>query len=193
VKGLANDAVLAERLFDEIDPSAVAFHISPEELKGLKAVAAGKIKQVPLSSYEMVYAKKLSVFGEVQVPSPSLVSVLKKAQKSGKTIIALDMDDESYSDQYTKDISGLSMVRTSLRLKTINRKKFTSTTPEEFSVEWDRAVNTKSYMKLERARERFMARGIRNALKKHKPLLCIVELERMIGLLGFIEGSEPDM
>ncbi len=187
VKGLAKDAELAESTFEEVNPLAVGIHISPEELMGLEAVVQGEIEEVPLSSYEMVYAKKLSRFGEVQVPSPSLVTIFKKAKDKEIPVIALDMDEETYSDIYTETISGLSMIRTSLKLKGVNRKKFRSTTAEGFSIEWDRAVNSKAYMKLERIRENHMADEIRNSISKYSPLLCLVELERMNGIVSQLE------
>ena len=187
IKGLVSDADLADRAFDDVDPSAVALHISPEELKGLEAVVKGEISEVPLSSYEMVYARKLSRFGEVQVPSPSLVAIFKKAGGKKIPIISLDMDEETYSDVYTESISGFSMIRTSLKLKRINRKKFKSTTAENFSYEWDRAVNSKAYMQLEGIREKHMADEIKKALLKYKSLLCVVELERMKGIISHLK------
>jgi hypothetical protein len=188
VKGLVEDASEAEKLYDRLHPSAIGLHISPEELKGLKAVADGRIKEVPLSSYEMVYARKLSVFGEVQVPSPSLVVILRKASSENIPVFPLDMNDEDYSDVYTRNISGLSMVRTSLNLKRINKKKFKSKTPGEFTFEWDRAVNIKAYMKVEKEREKYMARSIKKGWSRYKPFLCIVELERMDGITSFLSG-----
>jgi hypothetical protein len=189
VKGLVRDADLAERTFQEVDPSAVALHISPEELLGLEAVVKGEIEEVPLSSYEMVYAKKLSGFGEVQVPSPSLVKIFKKAKEKEIPVIPLDMNEETYSDVYIEKISGISMIRTSLKLKGVNRKRFKSKTAEEFSLEWDRAVNSKAYMKLESFRENHMADEIGKALSKYSPLLCVVEFERMKGIVSRIHGK----
>jgi hypothetical protein len=186
VKGLVKDASMAEKVFEKVLPAAVALHISPEELKGIEAVVTGKIKEIPLSSYEMVYAKKLSSFGEVQVPSPSLVAIFKKARKANIHIIPLDMDEDQYAEVYTRTISGFAMVRTSLNLKRINRKKFRSSTPEDFSKEWDKAVNGKAYMKLERERELHMASEIKKALSKFEPLLCILEFERMEGILSHL-------
>lgn len=187
VKGLVKDAAIAERIFMETSPKAVALHISPEELKGLEAVVKGKIKEVPLSSYEMVYAKKLSVFGEVQVPSPALVTMMKSAKKHKIPVLPLDMDEETYSEVYIRTIGGLSMVWTSLRLKRVNRKKFKAGSPEEFSLQWDRYVNRKTYQRLERLREEHMAEEIKKFLTDHKPLLCIVEVERFEGIIGSLQ------
>ncbi|OYT44474.1 hypothetical protein B6U90_05155 [Thermoplasmatales archaeon ex4484_6] len=185
INGLLSERELVRISFEEFSPTAVALHISPEELEGLEAVMRKKVKKTPMSSYEMVYARKLSRFGEVQVPSPALVEAVELASDRGIPVEALDMDDERFSSQYTELISGLTMIRSSLRLKSINRRKFHQDTPEKFIMEWDRMVNgSRGFRALERMREEYMAGIIEKLSREHERLLCILQLERMKGIAG---------
>jgi hypothetical protein len=190
IKGLVSDTGIVEETFAMIGPDAVCLHISPEELNGLEAVVQGKVKKTPMSSYEMVYARKLSKFGEVQIPSPSLVSGFKLSRKNEIPVFAIDMDDEEYSKVYTETIGGVSMIRSSLRLRSINRKKFKSDSVEDFIVQWDKATNgTRAFIRLEMARERHFACSIMRISKEHEKVLCILEIERLNGIEAVINDQ----
>jgi len=183
VKGLLSEADLVEEAFEEYRPEGVGLHIAPEELKGLAAVVKGKVKETSLSSYEKVYARNLGRFGEVQIPPPSLVRAYTLSKRDGVPMVSLDLDEASYSSAYTKLVGGFTMVRQSLRLKRVNRKKFKAGTPADFAMEWDRAANKmRGYKKLESFRERHMADRIEGMTKRYKRCLCIVEAERGAGI-----------
>ena len=188
IKGLVSERKKVREAFDSIRPTAIAVHIGKEELAGLEAVLDGEIDSAPLSSYERVYARKLAVFGEIQIPPPSLVEALRLAKENDIECLPLDFNDEAYSTQYTKTINGITMVRQSLRLKRVNRKKYPRDDPLEFILKWDRTVNRlRGFSRLEEKRERYISRKIIIASRKFDPLLCVVELERMSGILTLIE------
>jgi pheromone shutdown protein TraB len=188
VKGLVSEAVIVKESIRRYTPDAIAVHIGKEEMKGLKSVVDGKVKMTYLTSYERVYALKLSRFGEVQVPPPTLVESLRMARDLKIPIFTLDLSDEEYTDIYTRYISGVTMIRNSLRLKRINRKKFKSQTPEDYAMEWDRISNRyRGFRLLEEHRERYQAKRIIKLCKKHDRLLCVVEYERSDGIIEAIE------
>ncbi len=183
VKGLVSESDLVARAIKKHSPQGICLHISPEEMDGLGSVISGKVKTTPMSSYEMVYAKRLSNFGEVQVPSPSLVKAYNMGKKKGIDLHPLDMDDETYTDVYTETIGGISMIRASMRLRSINRKKFDKENIETFISQWEKAVNgTKAFRELESKREEYMADRILQISRSTKPILCILELERLKGI-----------
>ena len=187
VKGLVSESDLVVRAVKKYKPEGICLHISPEEMEGLGSVISGKIKSTPMSSYEMVYAKRLSSFGEVQVPSPSLVKAYHIGRKKGIALHPLDMDDVTYTDVYTKTIDGISMIRASMRLRSINRKKFDHDNIETFIAQWEKAVNgTKAFKELESQRERYMADRILEISRSTKPILCILELERLKGIASLL-------
>jgi hypothetical protein len=192
VKGLLSEQDLVAEKLTRIGPSAVGLHIGPQELKGLRAVLDGKVRSTYLSSYEKVYAMKLSRFGEVQVPPPSLVGALRWSMENGARVIALDYSDEEYDRVYTETVGGLALVRQSLRLKTIHRKKVRSDTPEGFCLEWDTWVNRSSgFRELEKRRERHFADRIKAVSRSFVPLVAVLELERLEGTLCSLKGPIP--
>ncbi|MEA3558676.1 MAG: hypothetical protein U9R75_05415 [Candidatus Thermoplasmatota archaeon] len=188
VKGLVSEKEIVRKAIEDLDPDAIALHISIEEIRGIEKVVKGKVKTTYLSSYEKVYARELTRFGEVQIPPPSLIEAYELSRAREIPLKQLDFSDNSYSDIYTKHVNGISMIRQSLRQKRVNRKKFRSNTPEEFCMEWDSVVNKlKAYRMLEESRERKMGDRIININKKYPDVLAIVEIERVQGIRRRIE------
>lgn len=189
IKGLLSEQDLVIGHLSKLSPAAVGLHIGPQELKGLRSVVDGKVRSTYLSSYEKVYALKLSQFGEVQIPPPSLVGALRWSLENDARVIALDYSDDDYDKVYTETIGGFTLVRQSLRLKSLNRRKVKSTTPEDFCLEWDSWVNRSSaFRKLERKRELHFAERIKAVSSKFIPVVVVVELERLDGIVGSLGG-----
>lgn len=184
LKGLVSEGEMVKDAFEISEPDVIGIHIGKEEISGLKAVVNGEVENAYLSSYEKVYARELSEFGEVQIPPPSLVKAYEIATNKNVPVRALDFDEEKYSAVYTELIDGMTLIRQSLRLKRINRRKFKMVTPEDFILEWDRVVNKfKGFRRLEDRREKRMAQRIRSLSKKFGNVLAIVEFERMEGII----------
>ena len=187
VKGLVSDSRKVSDLIMEIKPQAVCLHISREEIEGLEDYIENGSEELDPSNYDVIYSRKLSKYGKVKFPSPSLISGMKTARKIGAEIYPLDLDEESYSELYTSRISGMTMIRSSLKLKSINRMKFSQKTPEDFIIEWDKVSNQmRSFRELEEKREEHMAKQILEIHKEKKSIVCIIELERMKGILGYL-------
>lgn len=189
IKGLLSEQEVVTDHLERIRPSAVGLHIGPQELEGLRAVVDGKVRKTFLSSYEKVYALKLSGFGEVQIPPPSLVASLRWSTENGSRVIALDYSDDEYDKLYTETVGGLTLIRQSLRLKSINRKRVKSSTAEDFCIEWDRIVNRPSgFRDLEARREGHFADRIRALSPRYDPFVAVLELERLDGVVGSLMG-----
>lgn len=183
LKGLLSEKEVVRSIFMDFDPDVICLHISKEELKGLKAVVNGKVENTYLSTTEKIYAREMSRFGEVQIPPPSLVEAYNISRDEGLPVRSLDFDDTSYSEVYTRTVSGMTLIRQSLRIKKINKRKFSSDNPEEFVLEWDRTINRfRGFRNLEIEREKRMARRIRDISRKFSRVLAIVEYERMKGI-----------
>ena len=188
VKGLSSERDLVRSTVKMADPDKICIHISREEMKGLAAVVDGEVENTYLSSYERIYAKKLSIFGEVQVPPPSIVEALRISRDRSIDCVPLDLDEEGYSSSYTDLIGPLTMINQSLRLKRINRRKFKAGSSEEFVMEWDRVVNrARGFRKLELLREGHMASEIVSNCYGSKRVLCVLELERLEGVKRELE------
>ncbi|MFW3145646.1 MAG: hypothetical protein ACMUIE_02405 [Thermoplasmatota archaeon] len=188
IKGLLSEGGIVRNAFDRFGPDVIGIHIGREEIGGLRKVVEGKVKSTYLSSYEKIYARELSRFGEVQVPPPSLVEACRLSMEHKVPLKGLDMGDERYTELYTRYIDGVTMVRQSLRQKRVNRKKFKSATPEEFVLEWDLTANKmKGYRLLEERREKTIAVKLGRTAKKYSKVLAVLELERMEGILDKLD------
>jgi len=191
IKGLTNEAALVAPTIIDLMPDLIGLHIGPEELLGLGAVLDGVVKDAELSSYERLYALRLSRYGEVQVPPPSLVQALRTARGLDIPVEPLDMDDAEYSDVYAEHVGGITMIRQSLRFRKVGRTKFDDPGPEEFCIHWDGVVNRpRGFRALERERERRMAKRISSLAGKGGRQLHVLEYERMEGIQGFLSGAE---
>lgn len=189
IKGLLSEGEIVRNLYERFCPEALCLHISMEEIEGLKAVVQGKVKETSLSKTEKIYAREMSKFGEVQIPPPSLVEACRISMESGIPLKPLDMDEDSYSNLYTGLIGGTTMVRQSLRLKRINRRKFKATTPEDLVIEWDRVINRfRGFKLLEDQREKNMASRIRSISSRYSRILAVLEYERMEGIISHLAG-----
>jgi hypothetical protein len=191
VKGLVSESSIVQRAVEETAPTLIGLHIGPEEMKGLNAVIDGELKETELSSYEKLYALRLSRFGEVQVPPPSLVQALRSARTMGIPVEPLDMGDAEYSELYVEEIGGITMMRQSLRLKKVSRVKFKEEDPARFSMHWDQVVNhLAGFQRLEARREHLMAERIRHLSRKGGVHLHVLEMERLKGIYSFLAGAE---
>lgn len=183
VQGLTSEKSEIKKLFEKIKPDAVALSVSDDELEGLKRMSDGEEPEILLSGYEEVYARKLAVYGEVNVPPPSLTEAFELAEKNGVPVYAVDMDDKEYTDVFIKNISTIQLILYSLKIKKLRKKRFKSKTPEDFVFEWDKIVNKlKGFRALEKKREEHMSKKLGELSEKHNRILAVVELQRMKGI-----------
>jgi hypothetical protein len=183
VRGLVSEEESVANAFREIGPDAVAVSISKEELEGLRR-KEDYDKYEP-SSLEISYAENLSIFGKVEIPPPCFVKSLELCDQDKVPIIAIDMDEEKFSDMFCDSVGGLDLLRESLFARKAWKKKFDLSSPESFVIDWDRRVNRASgFRELERAREKHMAEALADAARTHKKILAVVECERVEGVVG---------
>jgi hypothetical protein len=191
IKGLTVERETVRKAYHKIQPDMVGLYISEPELLGLQSVSEGKTKDVALSRYEVVYARKLAFYaqtdpekyGEVQVPPPALLECLELGKKDKIPVVALDMDDKLYANAFVQNVSTFQLIRHSMRFKRLSKKKFNVKTPEEFTYAWDAELTKLAGFKnLESAREQQMANRLLDLIKKYNCILAILELERINGV-----------
>jgi hypothetical protein len=201
IKGFTSERKVVRSAFRKFKPDAIALYVSEPELLGLHSVVDGKTKQVPLSRYEVVYARKLAFYaqkdtkkyGEVQVPPPCLVEALELGMSNKIPVVALDMDEKKYADAFVENVSTLQLVRHSFRFKKLSKKKFKVETPEEFTFAWDAELTKlKGFSDLECARERQMAKRLLELKSKYDCILAVLELERTDGVFNQLKGAKKD-
>ena len=198
IKGLTSERDTVRAAFRKFSPDAIALYVSEADLLGLQSVLDGKTKEVPLSRYESIYAHKLAFYaaqdkkkyGEVQVPPPALMESMELGIKHEIPVLALDMDEKAYSDAFVKNVSTIHLVRHSMRIKKLSKKKFDVKTPEEFTRAWDgELTKLKGFKNLEGARERYMAIRLLELRKKFKCILAVLEFERIDGVFNKLRNA----
>ena len=191
IKGLKSEETNVKAAFEKAEPLVIGLHIHRGEIKGLGAAAEGKIKEMGLSHSEEIYASNLSKYGEVQVPPPSLVAAYRIAKKHDIPLRPLDMSDDDFADAYTKNISTFQLIRHSLNIKKLKKRKFYCADARAFIMEWDRAINKyKGYRVLEIIRERKMAENIKRLAKRYDRVFAVLEIERLDGVMASLLGSD---
>lgn len=192
--GLTSESAKVKKAYNNIKPDIVALQTSKEELEGLRDVLEGEKCEYFLSNYEEIYARKLALFGEVKVPPPCYETALKLCLENDTPIAAIDMGDMYYADVFCENISGWDLIRHSLRVKRLRKKRFKAKTAEEFVLEWDREINKlKGFRNLESKREEHMARELLRLAKEHNRILCVIEMQKAEGVCQkVLERENPD-
>ena len=140
---------------------------------------------------DIIYLYKLKEFGDVDMPDPAFTFVVDEFSKKGVSVIPLDMADQEFAEAYCNEVSTLDFLRENKIVKKMMKKEFTTSSPEEFMMEWDSLINeVKGYRKMNRVKERFVAEQIMDLAKYRKNALVLVEYERYEGILSIIRGEE---
>ncbi len=185
INGLTSEEVNVKKAYNKVKPDVVAMQISEAELDGLKRITEGEEFDYFMSNYEQIYAKKLAAFGEVKVPPPCYESAMKLCLRDEIPVEPIDMDDLYFADVFCENVTTRDLVRHSLRVKKLRRKKFKAETAEEFVLAWDKEINKlKGFRNLESAREQYMASELIRLSKKYDRILCIMELQRAEGVIA---------
>ena len=194
VRGLASEGEKVKNAIEQFKPGVIGISVSKEALQAMaEHISSKKEVPEPANQEEDMYIEGLEIFGEVIRPPPCYSEAWKLAKKDNIPIKGIDMDDEHFTAAFCKYVSTIDMVRQGRCEKKWARHAFISETPEDFVVEWDSVVNwLPGYMALERAREEWIAKGIRILAKKYDKILVIVELERLAGVQNFLQGMGCD-
>lgn len=143
-----------------------------------------------VSELDLVYAEHLSRFGEVEMPSPAMCAFIDCLKDLNITPVALDYNDEDYTDLYCKTVGTLDFVREHRLAKKGMKKDFTSDTPEALAIAWDEHVNkVKGYKAMSELREEHIADGISHLADFKKDILVCIEVERSSGVTNRLRNT----
>ncbi|MGC8497561.1 MAG: hypothetical protein ACP5NL_06165 [Thermoplasmata archaeon] len=189
VRGLVSEAeAIADLLESQEKPELILIGISPEELEGLSKYLKEPF-EMDLSDYELLYGLKLKEFGKVRMPIPSYVTIIEFSKSKNVDLVAIDLDEKMYNEQYTEQVSLFDLLRYSYRKGHLWNKHYDFSSPENFAISWDKEViKLKGYKKLELLREQHFADKIKEIISnnKYKRVLVIMEIERLDGTLQLL-------
>lgn len=161
-------------------------------IEGIQAIKArAQIEdEFEVSELDIAYANRmLELTGEeVRMPSPAMCELIDLVASDGGNVIALDMNDAEFTEIYCETVPALDFVKEHRLAKKGMRKRFSSSTPEQFALEWDGYINgVKSYRLLSEKRERYIAGEIADVAKYRKSILVLIEVERAKGVASLLE------
>ncbi len=189
VNGLISEAERVREEFSEHEAYGAALSI--EGIQCLKN--RHNIEDVfDVSELDMVYAKHMERFGEVEIPSPAMYTFIDLVTEKGQLCIPLDMNDYDFTDLYCENVGSLEFIREHNVAKKGMKRIFDGSTPENLAKQWDDFVNSnlKSYGKLSRIREEHIAQEIKDIANYKNSLLAIIEVERIDGVVSLLEESD---
>jgi len=181
IHGLVEEGERVRKAIEDVMPSCIAIGISPEDIDALKNY--DKEMQIP-PHYEY-YLAYLSNYGKVSLPPPDIKVAYEFSKENNIDLKAIDIDDDEYSDLLVKNVSIISLIRHSRKIKKLRKKSFKAENAHDFVFEWDKyMLSVKAFRKIERAREKKMAENLCNLSKNYDKILAIIPLERFDGVIN---------
>ncbi len=187
VNGLISEADRVREEFSDHEAYGVALSIEGIQcLKNRRNIE----EMFDVSELDMVYAKHLERFGEVEIPSPAMYTFIDLVTERGKLCIPLDMNDSDFTELYCDNVGAMEFIKEHNVAKKGMKRIFDGSTPEKMAKQWDDFVNSnlKSYGKLSKLREEHIANEIKDIAKYKRELLAIIEVERVDGVVSLLGG-----
>ena len=187
VNGLISEADRVREEFSDHEAYGVALSIEGIQcLKNRRNIE----EMFDVSELDMVYAKHLERFGEVEIPSPAMYTFIDLVTERGKLCIPLDMNDSDFTELYCDNVGAMEFIKEHNVAKKGMKRIFDGSTPEKMAKQWDDFVNSnlKSYGKLSKLREEYIANEIKDIAKYKRELLAIIEVERVDGVVSLLGG-----
>lgn len=182
IHGLEKEGERVKYAFKRIKPDCIAVGIPKEDIDTLKKCIEEET-EFEITPYQEYFFECLSSYGKVSIPPKDLLIAYNLSVKEDIPLEPIDMDDEEYATVFTENVSLLSILRTSRKMKKLAKKKFFAQKAEEFVEEWEKWMCTKSFYVVENAREEKMASRLFSLANRHKKILAVIPYQRFDGVL----------
>ena len=177
VKGLVSEAAVVEEEIESFEPDLVALSIGPEEIEGTRKWDG---EPYDMSGWDEVYGLSLrKIVGDdgVKLPPPSFSTAIKISDLKNIDVIGIDMDEISFTEAYTKNISTWQLFKRGRLEKSMTKSGIEGQTPEEIALNMESSIRELSgFANLERERVKTMAENIRLQSERQKKILAIIEI-----------------
>lgn len=186
VNGLASEADRVREAFGGYEAYGASLGI-----EGIQAIK-NRIQfhdEFEVSELDLAYAHRMEELTgtEVEIPSPAMCVLVDLCSEAGMNVLALDMNDDEFTELYCDTVKAWDFVKEHRMAKKGMKRKFKSTTPEEFAMEWDGYINeVKGYRQVSQKRETYIADQIRDIARYKKSLLAVIEMERANGIADLL-------
>ena len=111
IKGLVSEAEIVESEIESFKPDLVTLSIGPEEIKGTREWDG---QPYDMSGWDEIYGLSLrKVVGDngVRLPPPSFSKAIEVSDSKNIEVIGIDMDEESFTESYTSNVSTWQLYR----------------------------------------------------------------------------------
>ena len=180
VKGLVSEAAVVEEEIESFEPDLVALSIGPEEIEGTRKWDG---EPYDMSGWDEVYGLSLrKIVGDdgVKLPPPSFSTAIKISDLKNIDVIGIDMDEISFTEAYTKNISTWQLFKRGRLEKSMTKSGIEGQTPEEIALNMESSIRGLSgFANLERERVKTMAENIRLQSERQKKILAIIEISNV--------------
>ena len=189
VKGLVSESQIVEDEINSFKPELVALSIGPEEVAGTRDWDG---EPYDMSGWDEVYGlslRKLLGDNSVRLPPPSFSTAIKIADSNNIEVVGIDMDEESFTDSYTKNISFWNTMSRGRLEKNMVKKGIEGSTPEDIAINMENSIRRISgFAKLEEQRVKTMCENLGEYLDK-KRILAVIELPNVVSLIKLLKES----
>ena len=180
VKGLVSEAAVVEEEIESFEPDLVVLSIGPEEIEGTRKWDG---EPYDMSGWDEVYGLSLrKLVGDegVKLPPPSFSKAIKVSDSKNIEVIGIDMDEISFTEAYTKNISTWQLFKRSRLEKSMTKSGIEGQTPEEIALNMESSIRGLSgFANLERERVKTMAENIRLQSERQNKILAIIEISNV--------------
>ena len=189
VKGLVSESTFVEKEIDSFKPDLVALGIGPEEVQGTRDWDG---EPYDMSGWDEIYGLSLrKIVGEngVKLPPPSFSSAIKVSDSKNIEVMGIDMDENSFTDAYTKNISTWQLFKRGRLEKSMAKKGINGQTPEEIAMNMENSIRQlNGFAMLEEERVKVMNENLHEHLDK-KRILAIIELANVDSLIKLLKEN----
>ena len=189
VKGLVSESKIVEDEINSFKPDLVVLSIGPEEVKGTREWDG---EPYDMSGWDEVYGlslRKLLGDASVRLPPPSFSTAIKISDSNGIEVVGIDMDEESFTEAYTTNITFWNTMARGRLEKRMVKKGIAGSTPEEISINMERSIRAiGGFAKLEEQRVSTMAENIRSYSDKDR-VLAVIEIPNVDSLVKLLKES----
>ena len=185
VKGLVSESDIVESEIESFNPDLIALGIGPEEVNGTREWDG---EPYDMSGWDEIYGLSLrKIVGDkgVKLPPPSFSTAIKVSDSKKIDVIGIDMDEESFTEAYTKNISTWQLFKRGRLEKSMSKAGIEGKTHEEIALNMESSIRELSgFAKLESARVKAMLTNLRIQSETRKKILAIIEISNVLELVG---------
>ena len=189
IHGLVGEEKKVREAFERIKPDCIAIGIPPEDIEIMAKMEKEESKEeLEISLQYQYYLMHLSKYGKVSLPPMDIKTAYEIAEENNIPIKAIDIDDNEYAELLVDNVSIFALIRHSMKLKKLRRKKFKAGNAKEFVKEWQKEMQSiKSFRRLEEIRDKKMVENIVKLCKEFKKILAIIPFEKYESLILKLE------